>query len=297
MKMDPKVTKALKQLSVTTGLSLSITQTDAPDELVSRIQQLERAYKENYSEEYYLCGLLKKETNDWSRNSKSPFLRMNTGGYVIVIQWDSKQEDSIFDLLRAVYPERKKHFFVAMESGRIAMVRFQDQTSKEELLAECEGLRDMIRSELLCECFFGIGKYFEDRKNCATSYEQGLYAIKVGKLFSQKEQVYSYEKLGLYRLVEDLSELARKEFVEELFGNRPIPELDEELKQIAVCFFEHDLNVSETARSLYMHRNTLLHKLDKIELESGQDIRAFKGSVNLMILLMMKQKEDGNRPC
>ena len=73
MKMDPKVTKALKQLSVTTGLSLSITQTDAPDELVSRIQQLERAYKENYSEEYYLCGLLKKETNDWSRKSKSPF--------------------------------------------------------------------------------------------------------------------------------------------------------------------------------------------------------------------------------
>ena len=90
MKMDPKVTKALKQLSVTTGLSLSITQTDAPDELVSRIQQLERAYKENYSEEFYLCGLLKKETTEWNGNAKSPFLRMNTGGYVIVIQWDSK---------------------------------------------------------------------------------------------------------------------------------------------------------------------------------------------------------------
>ena len=295
--MDPKVTKALKQLSVTTGLSLSITQTDAPDELVSRIQQLERAYKENYSEEFYLCGLLKKETTEWNGNAKSPFLRMNTGGYVIVIQWDSKQEETILDLLRAVYPERKKCFFVTMESGTIAMVRFQEQTDKEDLLSECESIRDQIRSELLCECFFGIGKYFEDKRNCATAYEQALYAIKVGKLFSQKEQVYCYEKLGIYRLVEDLTWESSKEFMEELEGNRSIPDMDDELKQIAVRFFEHDLNVSETARSLYMHRNTLLHKLDKIEMESGQDIRTFKGAVNLMLLLLMRDKKDGKHPC
>ena len=184
-----------------------------------------------------------------------------------------------------------------MESGTIAMVRFQEQTDKEDLLSECESIRDQIRSELLCECFFGIGKYFEDKRNCATAYEQALYAIKVGKLFSQKEQVYCYEKLGIYRLVEDLTWESSKEFMEELEGNRSIPDMDDELKQIAVRFFEHDLNVSETARSLYMHRNTLLHKLDKIEMESGQDIRTFKGAVNLMLLLLMRDKEDGKHPC
>lgn len=289
--MDPKVIKALQQLCATTGLSLSVDESDMPDDLVLRIQQLERAYKENYSEEYYLFNLLKNEGNEWKGNKKSPLIRSNTNGYVMVLQCEPMQEDVILDLLRAIYPERKKSFFVKIEKGTIAFVRFQEKKEKEQLLAEFQSLREQIQSELLCDCFIGIGKYFEDKDNCHVSYQQACYAIRVGKCYSKKEQVYSFEKLGLYRLVDDLSKESTKDFMDELLWKDSIPELEEELKQVAFSFFEHDLNVSETARHLYMHRNTLLHKLDRIELESGLDVRTFQGAVNLLLLMLMKQKE------
>lgn len=289
--MDPKVKRALQQLCATTGLSLSVDESDMPDDLVLRIQQLERAYKENYSEEYYLFNLLKNEGNEWKGNKKIPLSRTNISGYVMVLQCDPKQEDVILDLLRAIYPERKKSFFIKMEKGLIAFVRFQEKSEKDQLLTEFHCLREQIQSELLCDCFIGIGKYFEDKENCHDSYHQACYAIRVGKCFSKMEQVYSFEKLGLYRLVDDLSKESTQDFMEELFWKDSIPDLDEELKQIAVSFFEHDLNVSETARHLYMHRNTLLHKLDRIESESGLDVRTFHGAVNLLLLMLMNQKE------
>lgn len=292
--MDLKVKQAIQRLSDTTGIPLSIDAKVSSEEILERIQLVEKAYKETFSEEYFLLSLLRNDQNGKPLNHGKFFLRINSGGYVILLNYATAQEEEMLDLLRAIFPERKKTYLVQIEAGMIAVVRFQEKNNPENLIMEFHSVRDQIQSELLCECWIGIGKYFEEKSKCFKSYEQAKYAIKVGQTFFRKEQVYCFEKLGFYRLIEDLSPEVREDFFQEIMAQKMDKEfmfnLDEDLKNIAAEFFTYDLNVSETARNLYMHRNTLLHKLDKIQEETGQDIRTFSGAVNLMFLLMIQQK-------
>lgn len=295
--MDPKIKQAIQQLSEVTGIPLSINQEDASwanesglsQEMLSRIRQVEKAYRETYSEEYYLRSLLKKE-NDVKIGSRAFFSSCEQGGYVLLLCYDKKQEVDVLQLLKAVYPERKKNFPVRMDDGITAWIRFQEKVQADQLIEEGQKLRDQLRSELLCDCWIGIGKYFCDRAECRNSYEQALRALEIGERFQRQEQVYSYERLGLYRLVDNLTMEICKEYLEEISSKKQTIKLEEELVLIAHCFFEHDLNVSETARALYMHRNTLLHKLDRIEQVTGQDLRTFRGAVTLLLTLMIQQK-------
>ena len=112
-------------------------------------------------------------------------------------------------------------------------------------------------------------------------------ALEVGKIFYVDKNVIAYSNLGIGRLIYQLPLPLCKMFIKEIFMNTSPDEFDEEtLTTINKCF-ENNLNVSETSRQLYIHRNTLVYRLDKLQRSTGLDLRVFDDAITFKIALMV----------
>ena len=127
----------------------------------------------------------------------------------------------------------------------------------------------------------------ENIKDLARAYKEAQIALEVGKVFESEKSIISYENLGIGRLIYQLPLPLCKMFIKEIFDGRSPDEFDEETLQTINKFFENNLNVSETSRQLYIHRNTLVYRLDKLQKSTGLDLRVFEDAITFKIALMV----------
>jgi carbohydrate diacid regulator len=120
------------------------------------------------------------------------------------------------------------------------------------------------------------------------SYQEAKMALEVGRVFYAQRDTISYGKLGIGRLIYQLPMSLCHMFIKEVFGDQ-IPDIleDEEAMSTINKFFENNLNISETARQLYVHRNTLVYRLERIEKAIGLDIRTFEDAMTFRIAVMV----------
>lgn len=133
----------------------------------------------------------------------------------------------------------------------------------------------------------GIGTISEHLRELADSYKEAQVAIEVGKVFDTEKTVINYENLGIGRLIYQLPTTLCEIFLSEVFRKNSIESLDQETLFTINMFFENSLNVSETSRQLYIHRNTLVYRLDKLQKSTGLDLRVFEDAITFKIALMV----------
>ena len=135
----------------------------------------------------------------------------------------------------------------------------------------------------------GIGTISEHLRELADSYKEAQVAIEVGKVFDTEKYIISYENLGIGRLIYQLPTTLCEMFLQEVFKKNPIDALDKETLFTINKFFENNLILSETARKLFVHRNTLVYRLEKIKKLTGLDLREFDDAITFKVALMVKK--------
>ena len=194
------------------------------------------------------------------------------------------------DVLGGMFPDKLQDFVLSINETDIAVVKqITPSTTQEELEKIAAAMEETLRSELFIKTVIGIGTVAEHLRNLADSYKEAQTAIDVGKVFDTERSILNYENLGIGRLIYQLPTTLCEIFLSEVFKKNSIDSLDQETLFTINKFFENNLNVSETSRKLFVHRNTLVYRLEKIKKLTGLDLRQFDHAIVFKVALMVRK--------
>lgn len=257
---------------------------------VTQLQRLVAAYKEKYDVNSFLQNLLLDNLLLVDIYNRAKQLKIDTSArrIVFVIKTWKKKDESAVELVRSLYSSRNKHFVTEIDEDSIILIKnLEKDETFEEQETTASTLVDMLNTEVMTMASVAYGTIVEDIKEISSSYKEAKMALDVGKIFYPDKMVISYKSLGIGRLIYQLPVSLCDMFLEEVFGGHMPDEADEETLNIVNGFFENNLNISETARKLYLHRNTLTYRLEKIEKLTGLNVKNFEDAMTFKIALMV----------
>lgn len=209
---------------------------------------------------------------------------------VFVVRSLKKGESVPTDVIQSLFPDRQNDFVLSVGEGDVVLIRqMADGAGIKELNRIAVSVEESLRSGSESTVVVGIGTIATHLRDLAKSYKEAQIAIEVGKVFDTEKYVINYENLGIGRLIYQLPTTLCEMFLQEVFKKNPIDALDKETLFTIHKFFENNLNVSETARKLFVHRNTLVYRLEKIKKLTGLDLREFDDAITFKVALMVKK--------
>lgn len=192
------------------------------------------------------------------------------------------------ETLRSMFPNRRQDFLLPMDESSIVLLKRLEHERDEDIESYALQILDTINSESMSKVRIGIGMPVEILKDCAKSYREASLALTVGSIFENDSYMMRYDKLGLGRLIYQLPPTLCQMFLTEVFPTGSYDQLDSETLKTISKFFENNLNGSETSRQLFVHRNTLVYRLDKVQKITGLDLRNFEDAVLFKLASMVR---------
>ena len=208
----------------------------------------------------------------------------------ILIRFLGKTDIIPYEVIQNMFPDKTKDFVVSVSEREVVLLKEVDpdcDIQEIELLAQ--QIADTVNAEFFTKVSIGIGSMVPFVQELARSYKEAQTAIEVGKIFDMEKKIVSYDNLGIARLIYQLPTTLCEMFLKEIFKKGSISGLDNETLFTIQKFFENNLNVSETSRKLFVHRNTLVYRLEKIKKLTGLDLREFDHAIVFKVALMVKK--------
>ena len=257
-----------------------------------QIQNLLVAYKERFDGDNFIKNLLLDNlllVDIYSR-AKKLGIENNVPRVVFLIETEIDKEFNVVEIVRSIFPTKQKDFVTAVDEKSIILVKeLKEKDSKEEIDQISKHIYDTLSAEAMTSVYVAIGTVVNDLKNVSASYKEAKMALEVGKIFEENKKIVNYEQLGIGRLIYQLPAPLCKMFINEVLHGLSMDQFDEETLTTVNKFFENNLNVSETSRQLYIHRNTLVYRLDKLQKMTGLDLRNFDDAIIFKIMLMVSK--------
>lgn len=214
---------------------------------------------------------------------------------VLLIRILSSNDVSAFDVIQNLFPDKNKDFVFNISESDIVLVKeVSENIGSSDLEKLAKSISDTLSSEFYTRVNVGIGMVVEGINGLASSFKEAQIALEVGKVFDTEKTIVSYDNLGIARLIYHLPTTLCETFLREVFKKGSIDSLDHETLFTIQKFFENNLNVSETSRKLFVHRNTLVYRLEKIKKLTGLDLREFDHAIIFKIALMVKKYLSAN---
>lgn len=214
---------------------------------------------------------------------------------VLLIRILSSNDVSAYDVIQNLFPDKNKDFVFNISESDIVLVKeVHESIEPSDLEKLAKSISDTLSSEFYTRVNVGIGTVIEGVNGLASSFKEAQIALEVGKVFDTEKTIVSYENLGIARLIYHLPTTLCETFLREVFKKGSIDSLDHETLFTIQKFFENNLNVSETSRKLFVHRNTLVYRLEKIKKLTGLDLREFDHAIIFKIALMVKKYLSAN---
>lgn len=257
-----------------------------------QIQNLLVAYKERFDGDNFIKNLLLDNLLLVDIYSRAKKLRIenNVPRVVFLIETEIDKEFNVVEIVRSIFPTKQKDFVIAVDEKSIILVKeLKEKDSKEEIDQISKHIYDTLSAEAMTSVYVAIGTVVNDLKNVSASYKEAKMALEVGKIFEENKKIVNYEQLGIGRLIYQLPAPLCKMFINEVLHGLSMDQFDEETLTTVNKFFENNLNVSETSRQLYIHRNTLVYRLDKLQKMTGLDLRNFDDAIIFKIMLMVSK--------
>ncbi len=194
------------------------------------------------------------------------------------------------DVLSSMFPDKQQDFVLSINETDVAVVKqIEENLGDGQLEKIAYAMEEKLKSELFVKSVIGIGTVATHLRELADAYKEAQTAIEVGKVFDTEKTVSNYENLGIGRLIYQLPTTLCDIFLTEVFKKNSIDSLDQETLFTINKFFENNLNVSETSRKLFVHRNTLVYRLEKIKKLTGLDLRQFDHAIVFKVALMVRK--------
>ena len=212
---------------------------------------------------------------------------------VFLIRQVGHSDVATVDVLAGMFPDKMQDFVLSINETDIAVIKqISGSATSEDLEKMAANMEETLKNELRIKTIIGIGTVAEHLRELADSYKEAQTAIDVGKVFDTEKSVMHYENLGIGRLIYQLPTTLCEIFLREVFKKNSLDSLDQETLFTINKFFENSLNVSETSRKLFVHRNTLVYRLEKIRKLTGLDLRQFDHAIVFKVALMVRKYLD-----
>ncbi len=209
---------------------------------------------------------------------------------VLLVRQVGRADVAAVDVLQGMFPDKQQDFVLNINETDIAVIKqIAPNTDTSELVKMAQEIEDTLKTELFIKTVIGISTVAGHLRELADAYKEAQTAIEVGKVFDTEKSIITYENLGIGRLIYQLPTTLCEIFLSEVFKKNSIDTLDQETLFTINKFFENNLNVSETARKLFVHRNTLVYRLEKIKKLTGLDLREFDHAIIFKVALMVKK--------
>lgn len=257
---------------------------------VFQLQNLIVAYKERFDKDNFIKNLLLDNLLlvDIYNRAKKLHIEQNARRLVFIVETKNEKDNGALELIRTLFVAKSRDFITAVDEKNIIIVKELNSTeSYEDMDKVAKTVLDMLNTEAMSSARISYGTIINDIKEVSKSYKEAKMALDVGKIFYSEKVIIPYNNLGIGRLIYQLPLPLCKMFIKEIFDGKSPDEFDDETLSTINKFFENSLNVSETSRQLYIHRNTLVYRLDKLEKSTGLDLRKFEDAITFKIALMV----------
>lgn len=255
-----------------------------------QIQNLLVAYKERFDKDNFIKNLLLDNLLlvDIYNRAKKLHIETDVRRIVFIIETKHEKDNGALETVRTLFATKTKDFITAVDEKNIIIVKeVKPNESYKELEQTAYVVLDTLNTEAMSKVHIAYGTIVNSIKEVSRSYKEAKMALDVGKIFYSDRNVVAYSNLGIGRLIYQLPIPLCKMFIKEIFGGKSPDDFDEETLSTINKFFENSLNVSETSRQLFIHRNTLVYRLDKIQKSTGFDLRIFEDAITFKIALMV----------
>ncbi len=266
---------------------------------VIQIHGLLAAYKERFDKDNFIKNLLLDNLLlvDIYNRAKRLHIDVEKRRLVFIVESSPDKDKGTLENIRLTFADNGRDFVTAVDETSIIIVKeLEDGQGYAEAKKTAEEIRDVIGQDSAMMTRIAFGTIVKEIKDVSRSYKEARMALDVGKIFSPEEDIVAYSSLGIGRLIYQLPIPLCRLFIKEIFSTNTPDTFDEETLITINKFFENNLNVSETARQLFIHRNTLVYRLDKLQKNTGLDLRIFEDAIIFKIALMvvrhMKYVED-----
>ena len=255
-----------------------------------QIQNLIVAYKERFDKDSFIKNLLLDNLLlvDIYNRAKKLHVEVSCPRAVYLIETKDEKDGIVSEVLKSMFSSQAGDYVTAVDESSLILIKSVENTTTPETLHElAETIVAMMNAEALLDVKVAYGTVVQELKDVSKSYKEAKMALDVGKIFYAEKKVIAYSTLGIGRLIYQLPVNLCKIFIEEIFGDNVPMDLDEETLNTLNKFFENNLNVSETSRQLFVHRNTLVYRIEKIQKSTGLDLRSFDDALTFKIALMV----------
>ena len=258
--------------------------------LAFQIQNLLVAYKERFDKDNFIKNLLLDNLLRVDMYTRAEKLHIETDvkRVVYIIETKHEKDTNALEIVRTLFAGKVHDFITAVDEKSIILVKeVKGNETYEELDKTAQVIIDMLNTEAMSSAHIAYGTIVGDIREVSRSYKEAKMALDVGKFFYSNKNVVAYSRLGIGRLIYQLPIPLCQMFIREIFGGKSPDDFDDETLSTINKFFENSLNVSETSRQLYIHRNTLVYRLDKLQKSTGLDLRVFDDAITFKIALMV----------
>ena len=255
--------------------------------------------KNNYEEKHNKAAFIKNIISDnilpgdvYVRAKELHFITDEPRAVLLVRQMENPDVAAV-EVIQRIFPEKQKDFVLNINETDIVLVKsLPSANCPEEVHKVAQSIENTLMEELGIKSVIGVSTNARHLRELADKYKEAQVAIDVGRVFESEKSIINYESLGLGRIIYQLPTTLCEMFLNEVFKKNPIETLDEDTLETINKFFENNLNVSETSRKLYVHRNTLVYRLEKIKKMTGLDLREFDHAIVFKVAMMVKQYLD-----
>lgn len=255
-----------------------------------QIQNLLVAYKERFDKDNFIKNLLLDNLLlvDIYNRAKKLHIDTEVRRVIFIIETKHEKDSSALDNMRGLLGNKAKDFVTAVDEKNVIVVKeLEEQDGPAELEKTAQNFYEILKNDGEEDILIAYGTVINDIKEVSKSYKEAKLALDVGKIFFSEKNVIAFSELGIGRLIYQLPVPLCKMFIREIFEGKSPDDFDEETLTTINKFFENNLNVSETSRQLYIHRNTLVYRLDKLQKSTGLDLRVFEDAITFKIALMV----------
>ena len=257
---------------------------------VLQIQTLLVAYREKFDKDNFVKNLLLDNLLlvDIYNRAKKLHIEVGVRRVVFLVESHENMDGTVQEALKEFFSAEGNDFVTAVDEKNIIVVKeLAPDDGYEQVQKIAESMLDMLSSEVMLSTRVSYGTIVNEIKEVSRSYKEAKMALEVGKIFFVERHIVAYNALGIGRLIYQLPIPLCKMFIKEIFADVSPDDFDEETLETISKFFENNLNVSETSRQLFIHRNTLVYRLDKLDRATGLDLRVFDDAITFQIALMV----------
>lgn len=270
---------------------------------VCQVESLIAAYSEKHDKNTFMQNVLVGSCSpiEIFNRARKLHITMSARRAVFLVETRQSRDENALATIRNIFSARTRDFITSIDDTGIIIIRELQSTEDYDALSEtAHMLVAMLNTEAMTSAWVSYSNIADDLQHLSRAYQEARTALEVGKIFYAQKNVFGYSRLGIGRLIYQLPVPVCEMFINEIFRDETLDSIDEETLTTIRTFFENNLNLSETSRQLYVHRNTLVYRFEKLQKKFGLDIRAFEDALTFKLAMMVSDyikhsRDEGER--